>query len=677
MDTRINWRFPTAAGWLVLLVLLIASSIAHAEDEPVIWQSRNDTFEGLTKEFASLYRDLLTLKSKGGTIPTNMVAVPEGKSVTEVLRDRQLFDGKYLPRQLDVLTCGLNPSVCRVTPGKDGDVRADDAKATWRIQPSEVIVVPDIRFQPVIVHKAYQKSASDTLESIVVDDRQGCDSFDEACRKYVENLNRRLSKPINNDYSGKIVVPTKAYRAVIPVETRSATKGDLVKIVPAMNERSIPGSTAVMNDTTADSNAEGDRALVLRLIKHPLADGGTMKFPATARTNVAVFDSWVDRSHCMFQSITVLDPEKLGANVPRAGVCGERGSASGPQDHGTHVVGLIGTRLDAKGGPGTNPYATIRAVCMDTAQFRLPLYLAKQSDRLRELYQTEAPDVVNLSFEYTLTAEQGRNDVFRTAIRELESETLFIVSAGNDRVKLAGGDCRVRPACFDERNIVTVGALDLGVDAPALFKTRNGGSNYGDHVHLGAPGQNILSTITGDRMGVLTGTSQAAPTVAGAASLLYLFESKLRPIQVKNRLVYTSDLYAGLYDKMQGGRLNVTRLLAYKNAIVELRGGRHLVGSWKRLPDKSVRFADTETNETFSLNFVQIRRLMYNESLGYYTLFYNDEVGRDTGILKRRFATLVDGAAQLAFFIPRADSPDKREEVAVGDIVDYVSPLLL
>ena len=349
------------------LLLLLAGVVAHAGDETVVWQSRNDTFEGLTKEFASLYRDLLTLRSKGGTTLTEKVVVFEGKSVAEVLRDRQLFDGKYIPRQLDVLACSLNPDVCKVTPGKGGDTRADDATATWRIQPNDEIVVPDIRFQPVIVHKIYQKSAGDTLKSIVVDDRKGCDSYDDACRKYVENLNRRLREPIDSDYSGRIVVPTKAYRAVIPVETSSTTNRDLIKTVPAMEERAIPASKATLHDSTTDSNAEGDRALVLRLIKHPFADGGSMNVPWTGRTSVAVFDSWVDPSHCMYTKVTVLDPENLGANVPRATVCGERGSASAPQDHGTHVVGLIGTRKDAKGGPGVNPYATIRAVCMGSA----------------------------------------------------------------------------------------------------------------------------------------------------------------------------------------------------------------------------------------------------------------------------------------------------------------------
>lgn len=693
----------TAMRSLLAMVLLAASLCGHAqrsEEPPLVWQSRNNTFEELTREFADLYGSVLSLMAHGRAVPTTTVDVPAGKTITEVLRERGLFDGKYLPKELDLVVCKLNPRVCQVQVGKSGGVNPADGSASWKLRPGDPIVVPDIQFTALYLHKPYLKNPGDSLKSIVVDDRRGCEGFDDACRKYVQNLNRRLTAPLDT-YGGQIIVPTKAYRAVIRITnpgragaSKSAfestkapssavsragdSSADLVKMAPSLGDRVVPSSKAMAHADTPVAAPEGTRKLVLKLIRHPLSTQASMILPPFARTSVVVFDSWVDNAHCMLSNVTVLDPDGLAATVQRAGTCGDSGSATDASDHGTHVVGLIGMRLGGKHGPGINPYATIRALSVKYDDFVKPIYLARQADRLRELYRTDAPDVVNLSFEYSLSAQNGRNDVFHTAMQDQERETLFVVSAGNDGLQLSRtSDCRVRPACYDDKNIVTVGALDLNDEAPGLMTSASGGSNYGDRVHLAAPGQNILSTISGDRTGLMTGTSQAAPAVAGAASLLYLYDHKLRPSQVKNRLIYTSDLFPGLYGKVQGGRLNVQRMLAYSTAIVDTAAGQHLLGSLRQ-PDKVVRFTDFETTQAFSLAFVQVRRLMFNPTLDYYTLYYNEESGRDTGVLKRRFVTLKDPNATISFAVPTvAGDPDRKEDVKLKDVRDYVSALLL
>ena len=691
-----------ASGLLALTMLAapLCGLAQRAEEPPLVWQSRNNTFEELTREFAELYGNILALMAHSRTVPTTTVSVPAGKTITEVLRERVLFDGKYLPKELDIVVCKMNPGVCVVQAGKSGNTFAADASASWRLKPGEPIVVPDIQFTALKVHKPYVKNAGDSLKSIVVDDRRGCEQFDDECKKYVQNLNRRLDAPLDTAYAGQIVVPTKAYRAIIRVTNaekpattmrfeapagpritparQGDSAADLVKMAPKLGDHVIPASKAMAHDDTAVVAMEGTRMRVLKLIRHPFSTDTALKMPPHAKASVAVFDSWVDHAHCMLSNVTVLDPDGLAGTVQRAGTCGDSGNATDASDHGTHVVGLIGMKRDAKHGPGINPYASIRALSVKYDEFVKPLYLAKQADRLRALYETDAPDVVNLSFEYSLSAQAGRNDVFRTAMKDQERETLFVVSAGNDGLNLSStGDCRVRPACFDDKNIVTVGALDLDDEAPKLISGASGGSNYGDRVHLAAPGQNILSTLAGDRTGVMTGTSQAAPAVAGAASLLYLFEPRLRPSQVKNRLIYTSDLFPALYSKVQGGRLNVQRMLDYTTAIVDPAGGTQLRGSLRQ-PNKTVRFVDFKTSQLFSLTLEQVRRLKFNPKQKYYTLYYTEEAGRDSGILKRRFVTLKDPGTTLSLAVPGGpDEPDSNEDVKLKDVLDYVSALLL
>ena len=90
------------------------------------------------------------------------------------------------------------------------------------------------------------------------------------------------------------------------------------------------------------------------------------------------------------------------------------------------------------------------------------------------------------------------------------------------------------PASYTAENMVTVAATN-NFDQRAYF------SNYGHQsVHLGAPGDNILSTIIGNAYLAASGTSMATPRVSGAAALL-LSVCDLDTPGLKDALIGTVD----------------------------------------------------------------------------------------------------------------------------------------
>jgi hypothetical protein len=100
------------------------------------------------------------------------------------------------------------------------------------------------------------------------------------------------------------------------------------------------------------------------------------------------------------------------------------------------------------------------------------------------------------------------------------------------------------------------------------------------HVDIAAPGVSIRSTTPGGETGNMTGTSQAAPLVAGTIGLLYssacsdLIDAyRTNPSEValsmRSKVVNTADYVPSLLGLIGGGRLNVYRAL-YEQANQQL-----------------------------------------------------------------------------------------------------------
>jgi subtilisin family serine protease len=151
----------------------------------------------------------------------------------------------------------------------------------------------------------------------------------------------------------------------------------------------------------------------------------------------------------------------------------------------------------------------------------------------------------------------GPSNAFKDElISTRDNDMLFVAAAGNNG---SNNDLSpFYPANFGDpqsswyvENVISILATNAG-DTRASF------SNYGVRtVHLGAPGNNILSTTRNGGYGNMSGTSMAAPHVSGAAALI-LSVCDMDYAAMKQLLMDSVDPIDALTQfTITGGRLNV------------------------------------------------------------------------------------------------------------------------
>jgi len=176
--------------------------------------------------------------------------------------------------------------------------------------------------------------------------------------------------------------------------------------------------------------------------------------------------------------------------------------------HGTHVAGIIAARDDAYGVVGVAPGAQLYAVkVLDRSGSGSFSQIIAGIDWVagRKTANSETPMVANMSLG-AVVYYTGYNELDKAVKGAIAKGVVFTLAAGNESVN--ANICS--PAHVTEA--ITVGAYDSGMNF-AYF------SNYGNIVDLNAPGVSIYSTYKGGVYATKSGTSMAAPHVAGTAAL--------------------------------------------------------------------------------------------------------------------------------------------------------------
>lgn len=195
------------------------------------------------------------------------------------------------------------------------------------------------------------------------------------------------------------------------------------------------------------------------------------------------------------------------------------GNASDCHGHGTHVAGTI----------GGSTYGVAREVTLHPVRVLNCFGSGSTSSVIAGMdWVTEnhiAPAVANLSLG------GGASEVIDDAVSNMDKANItVVVAAGN----FNDDTCDYSPA--RATSAITVGST-------ARDDTRSSFSNHGPCVDIWAPGSDIVSASIGggtQQTTTLSGTSMAAPHVAGAAALYLTHNPKAAPREVANALTLTA-----------------------------------------------------------------------------------------------------------------------------------------
>ena len=221
--------------------------------------------------------------------------------------------------------------------------------------------------------------------------------------------------------------------------------------------------------------------------------------------------------------------------------------------HGTHVAGIAGAvSNNGVGVAGVAWGCKIMAVRAGYKTASGGGVLESDDAAQAIVYAAEnGAGVINLSWGDTQSST-----LIADAIRFAAERGVFICAAAGN----SSSESLLYPAALDNASVMAVGSTD-NQDKPSSF------SNYGDWVHVSAPGTGIYSTHLNNAYISMSGTSMATPHVAGLAGLVISSFPGLSPQEVKARIMRSVDILQNLAGKnVVSGRINAYTALSAQYA---------------------------------------------------------------------------------------------------------------
>ncbi len=261
---------------------------------------------------------------------------------------------------------------------------------------------------------------------------------------------------------------------------------------------------------------------------------------------IAIIDTGIRRDHLEFAGAIV---GGYNAFTNQTGI----GAVNDTAGHGTHVASLAAARANGVGMVGTASAANILPVQVFLGSSTSDFYVARGIN-----YATsQKAFVMNLSL-----GGSSMSPTIRTALQgATQAGLLMVIAAGNEGQANPSYPARHASEAWAKGQIIAVGAVDAN-NVIASFSNRAGDAR---NFYLVAPGVNLIGAYPSapNAYAYMSGTSMAAPVVAGAAAVVKSAWPYLTAPKVAEVLFVTAtDLGAKGVDAIYGrGLLNLEKAL--------------------------------------------------------------------------------------------------------------------